>query len=178
MKEITIQVPEGKKAEWIDGILTLVDDVPKSITERIKTYEDAWKELGYKEDPLAYDDDPIINEDDKDIIAYKKLRIIALALNEGWKPQFAKDEYRWYSYFRLYTQEEIDKMPEEKKSQLCAWGGGASYGSFSGLGCVSSAYGFSVANSGSSSRLALKSEELATYCGKQFIDIWKEFIID
>ena len=178
MKEITIQVPEGKKAEWIDGILTLVDDVPKSITERIKTYEDAWKELGYKEDPLAYDDDPIINEDDKDIIAYKKLRIIVLALNEGWKPQFAKDEYRWYSYFRLYTQEEIDEMPEGEKSQLYTWGGSANNGSYSGLGFVFSFFGFSFATTNYGSRLALKSEELATYCGKQFIDIWKEFIID
>lgn len=38
MKEITLQIPEGKKAEWINGVLTLVDDTPKHITERVKTF--------------------------------------------------------------------------------------------------------------------------------------------
>ena len=46
MKEITLQIPEGKKAKWINGVLTLVDDKPKDITERIKTFEDACNELG------------------------------------------------------------------------------------------------------------------------------------
>lgn len=39
-KEITIPVPDGKRAEWINGVLTLVDE-PKEdnrpVTERIKT---------------------------------------------------------------------------------------------------------------------------------------------
>lgn len=40
-KEITISVPDGKRAEWINGLLTLVDEpkkVDKSpVMERIKT---------------------------------------------------------------------------------------------------------------------------------------------
>lgn len=47
MKEITLQIPEGKKAEWINGVLTLVDEKKQDITERIKTFEDACQEIGF-----------------------------------------------------------------------------------------------------------------------------------
>ena len=33
------------------------------------------------------------------------------------------------------------------------------------------------AGAGSGSRLALKSEELADYCGKQFVELWKEMLL-
>ena len=52
MKKIEIEIPEGKKAEWVDGVLTLVDEKPKDITERIKTFDDAVKALG--------DDHPLV----------------------------------------------------------------------------------------------------------------------
>lgn len=41
-KKIEIEIPEGKKAEWINGVLTLVDESQKDnrpVTERIKTFE-------------------------------------------------------------------------------------------------------------------------------------------
>ena len=34
-----------------------------------------------------------------------------------------------------------------------------------------------IALAGSGSRLALKSEELANYCGKQFVELWKEMLL-
>ena len=40
MKEISIPVPDGKRAEWINGVLTLVDEQKvdnRPVTERIKT---------------------------------------------------------------------------------------------------------------------------------------------
>lgn len=48
-KKIEIEIPEGKKAEWINGVLTVVDESQKDnrpVTERIKTFEDACEELG------------------------------------------------------------------------------------------------------------------------------------
>lgn len=47
-KKIEIEIPEGKKAEWINGVLTLVDESQEDnrpVTERIKTFEDARSEL-------------------------------------------------------------------------------------------------------------------------------------
>lgn len=98
---------------------------PKNIMERVKTFEDALKELG--------DNHPFVEQfcfmelnagplgDCRDIIAYLKLRIITAALNEGWTPQFTEDEYRYYPWFWLYTKEEIAKMDkEERKSVSCS----------------------------------------------------------
>ena len=46
---------------------------------------------------------------------------------------------------------------------------------YAGFGCAYSHYAPSSANAYFGSRLCLKSEELATYCGKQFIDLWSYF---
>lgn len=61
---------------------------PKNIMERIKTFDDAFKELG-ENHPLVkeYHKRHLFLEDDSDIssdlVAYLKLRIITAALNEG-----------------------------------------------------------------------------------------------
>ena len=46
MKTITIEVPDGKNAKWVNGVLTIVDEqYNPPVTERIKTFEDACREL-------------------------------------------------------------------------------------------------------------------------------------
>lgn len=92
----------------------------KDITERIKTFEDACNELGI-EHPFVRSYNLWMNYgayNQPDVDAYLKLRIIAAALNEGWKPQFTKDECRYFPWFVLYTQEEIDGMNEDEKSRV------------------------------------------------------------
>ena len=85
MKKIEIEIPEGKEVQWIGDTLKLVD-IKKPVTERIKTFEDACKELGnhpfVKEYALI---NPFTNFYSKDLIAYLKLRIITAALNEALK---------------------------------------------------------------------------------------------
>lgn len=92
---------------------------PKDIMERVKTFEDACRELG--------EDHPFVSaytawikheefDDQEDILAYMKLRIICAALNEGWEPQFTEDEWRYYPWFWLYTQKEINDMDEDEKT--------------------------------------------------------------
>lgn len=115
---------------------------PKNIMERIKTFDDAFKELG-ENHPLVkeYHKRHLFLEDDSDIssdlVAYLKLRIITAALNEGWTPQFTKDEYRYYPWFWLYTKEEIAKMNKEERKKVVLFGGNASSGSSAGFGvCV------------------------------------------
>lgn len=177
MGQITIEIPDGKRAEWINGVLTLIDEAPKNITERIKTLDDAIAELGDNH-KLVKQYFASVEENDDNIVAYQKLRIIAAALNEGWNPRFANDEYCWISWFKLYTQEEIDYMDDDEKQELVRFGGDASSGSPCGLGYSYSSYAFSVSNAYYCSCLAVKSEELAEYFGKQFIHIWKNFLID
>lgn len=156
--------------------------VAKDIKDRVKTFEDACRELG-NDHPLVIQY-KLYNEQMKgnfdymeDLTSYFKLRIITAALNEGWEPQFTKDEYRWYPWYNLYTQEEIDRMDEDEKKEvgLLLWGGSAGNGSLCGLAYASSYVAWSVSGSGIGSRLAFKSEELATYAGKQFIKIYANF---
>ena len=185
---IEIEIPEGKVAEWkeINGVTTLVltdEKDNRPVTERIKTFEDACNELG-EENVLvqAYrtvEFNTSGNQSDvSDVVAYLKLRVIAEALNEGWKPQFTHDETRYYPWFYFCTQEEIDKMDEEKKKKLWLFGGDSYSGSNCGLACAGSynAWSNSYSASGISARLAVKSEALAKYFGQQFIDIWSDYI--
>lgn len=185
-KKIEIEIPEGKKAEWqeVDGVTTLVltdEKDNRPVTERIKTFEDACNELG-EENVLvqAYrtaEFNTSGNQNDvSDVVAYLKLRVIAEALNEGWKPKFTTDEYRWYPWFYLYTQEEIDKMDEEKKKKLWLFGGNSYDGSASGLAYAFSDLAWSHSFSDLATRLAVKSEALAKYFGQQFIDIWSDYV--
>ena len=46
---------------------------------------------------------------------------------------------------------------------------------YAGFGYADSSNAPSAASAYVGSRLCLKSEELATYCGKQFIDLWSYF---
>lgn len=178
-KKIEIEIPEGKKAEWINGVLTLVDESQKDnrpVTERIKTFEDACEELG-AEHPLVklWTDYPDfgLNSQSEDVVAYMKLRIICAALNEGWEPQFTKDEWRYFPWFVLYTQEEIDDMDEDEKSRVVY----RSYYDADAIGGVAYAYAYNGAPSAHAdigSRLAFKSRELAIYAGKQFIELYAD----
>ena len=184
-KTIEIQIPEGKVAEWkeINGVTTLVlvDEVDKRpVTERIKTFEDAVKATGMT---LPFDDNQLSCLP-KDVVAYMKLRIIAAALNELHEttldefPKFTTDEYRWYPWFNLYEQEDIDKMDEEGKKSIWLFGSSSCYGACCGLAFAASHNAWTGSNAAISARLAVKSEELAKYFGQQFIDIWSDYMID
>ena len=138
------------------------------ITDRIKTYEDACSVLGVE--PQTYEDMSY------DVAAYLKLCTIIEALNEGWLPQFTKDEYRYHHWFKLFTQKEIDNMDTEKKARVLA----RSYYGTNMLGGVAYAGTYndsSLTYTLVGSRLALKSKYLAKYCGEQFIDIWADYIL-
>ena len=182
-KKIEIQVPEGKIAEWkeINGVKTLVlvdEKDNRPVTERIKTFEDAMLATGMT---IQLDDNQL-SYLPKDVVAYMKLRIIAAALNELHEatldefPKFTTDEYRWYPWFYLYTQEDIDNMGEEKKKKIWRFGCRSDIVSNCGLAYASSPDAWLSSNSTASARLAVKSESLANYFGQQFIDIWSDYV--
>lgn len=174
--EIRIDVPAGKKAEWVNGVLTLVDETPKDnrpVTERVKTFEDAVRELG-EEHPLVKEwhlGDGL----SADLEAYLKLRIIAAALNEGWEPKFTTDEYRYFPWFVLYTEEEYNELSDEDKSRVVLRSH-SSAGTYGGVAYVFAGYDSSYTYSSYGSRLAFKNSDLAKYAGKQFIEIYADFV--
>ena len=178
MKEIKLQSPEGKKAEWVNDVLTLVDEKPQDVTERIKTFDDAVRELG-ENHPLVKEWAVLGQNLSPDLEAYLRLRIITAALNEGWEPQFTEDECRWYPWFTLWTEEELKDKTEEWKKEHSLWlfGGYSDYGSYCGLAFSSSSLAWSGSDANVSARLAVKSKELAVYFGKQFIEIWADYVL-
>ena len=179
-KEITIPVPDGKRAEWINGVLTLVDEQKvdnRPVTERIKTFDDAREALG-DEHPFVKEYWSVVNVDldiTQDLIAYLKLRIIVAALNEGWEPKFEKGEYRYFPWFYFYTKEEYDKLDDEEKGR-CVLRSGFFTVSFFGFVCCNASYDASHSYTSYGSRLAFRTRELAAYAGRQFTEEWADFM--
>lgn len=173
-KKLEIEIPEGKTAVWRNGILTLIDEPEKDVRKRIKTFEDACREIGI--DAEAWNRDKISLGLEPDVLAFLKLRIIVKALNEGWEPQFTEDECRYYPWFILYTREEYNKLDEEEKSRV-VYRSSSNAHALGGVSYASAGYdsSFTYANFGGV-RLAFKTSELAAYCGRQFLDIWADFV--
>lgn len=167
---------EGRKAIKKQLGEKLSEVIP--VTERVKTYDDAVMELG-EDHPFVVAANSAVwrytEEENEDIIAYLKLRVVVAALNDGWKPEFTDDEHRWYPWYRLYTKEEIDNLSEEDKEQVLLWGGSATGGSPCGLACAVSYDAWSLSSAHFGSRLAFKSEDLADYAGKLFIELFATF---
>lgn len=153
----------------------------QDIKERIKTFEDAVNAIG-EDHPLVAQYKTInsaFKEADNNLhlFAYTRLAIIAEALNEGWRPEYTEDEYRYYPWFGLYTQEEYDDMDDEDKER-CRFVGRSSNnaGAYGGLVFANAYFGSAHSYANLGSRLAFKSRELAIYCGKQFIEIWINYL--
>lgn len=117
----------------------------QKITDRIKTFEDACAYTNT--DP----DQPKFKVGDKDDIAYDKLKVIAKALNEGWKPNWSnKNEYKYTPYGVIN-----DAGVGFSYSYFVSWRTGTDVGS----------------------RLCFKSSELAMYAIKQFEGLYIDFYL-
>lgn len=144
--------------------------------EVIRTFEDAVQATGMTF-PI---DERTMSLLGADVVAYMKLRVIVAAINGLSEttldqfPRFTTDEYRYYPWFYLYTQEEIDAMSEEDRRRVV--GRASSYAGALG-GCVyASAYdASSVSYAVSGARLAFKTRKSAEYAGRQFAEEWADF---
>lgn len=156
MEKVTLEIPEGKEAKWVNNVLTLVDKEVKygDIRDQVKSWDDVISKLEFcnKGNILKIDLKHAFDMGlDRDTMAYIKLKMIALVLNEGWTPSFDKNEKRWFPYFQV-----------------------------SKTGGISFVYAFSAASYALThygSRLAFKSKELADYAGTQFIGIYKDYLM-
>lgn len=164
MKKIELEIPDGKTLECVDGTYRLVDEKPKDICDRIKTFEDACdyineldstKRIKGKFGYMLLDYKDCLCHT-KDMAAYMKLRIICAALNEGETLNNSHDWY--YPYFSGFR-----------------FGGGAIDGSAAGFVCSGSKRASAAAYAYLGSRLCLADERRSNYCGKQFEQLWKDY---
>lgn len=156
--------------------------VKKDITERVKTFEDACAVLG-DENQFVLLYNVFINEfsvtkhiqSDKDVLTYLKLRIITAALNEGWEPQFTEDECRYYPWFEFFTQSELNEMSDDESGRVVGRANFNSY-AYGGLAYAGAGNASSYSNGYYGSRLAFKTRELAEYAGRQFVELYADFV--
>jgi hypothetical protein len=122
---------------------------PKDI-KRVRNYADACAVLGVE---------PIVDEVlqklgfTKDEIAYRKLKTIGEALNEGWRPDWTNsNEYKYWPWF-VYNQHSA------------------------GFGCAYSIHTATHTYTYICSRLCFKTLELAAYAGKTFEGLYNDFLL-
>lgn len=150
----------------------------RPVTERIKTFEEACASLGEDHHFVeAYRAVEGMTGFGADFYAFLKLRIITAALNEGWEPQFTQEEDRWYPWFFLWTADELAERDAKWKRNNCLISMQDYRGEWAGLASAYSYYAPSHTSAVVGSRLCFKSNTLAEYAGKQFIDLWMDFYL-
>lgn len=150
MNQLKINIPEGFKIKSFNQSTGEInfEPLPKDIKERIKSFEDVLKEKN-----MTLEDFNELNEDlEPDEVAYRKIKLIAKVLNEGWTPDWSNsNEYKYYPWFKM--------------------------GSPSGVWFSYFDYDVWSARSTVGSRLCFKSRELAEYAGKQFESLYKDYFV-
>lgn len=109
------------------------------------------------------------------IVAMTKLEMITAALNQGWTWIPDGETKGWWPWFWFFTQEEIDKMDDEEKKYRCIVPAGE-FSKFAGLGYAYSDSAWSYSNAYIGSRLAYRNAELAKHSGRQFIELWRQWL--
>ena len=152
----------------------------------IKTYEDACEALGIS--PISTteedDDNDVVQTDTehyvfpKHLVALYKLETISKALWGKWqpKPDAKGGEYYYYPWFALWTDEEIKREADDFKKKGAVLAAGAIHGSHAGFGCLYAYHRSSNADAHIGFRLCQETEEKAMYFGRQFIDLWAEYL--
>lgn len=143
----TINV-NGKPVE-IELTTAQVEQIKKAslkITDRVKTLQDALIINGT--DPEEFEAKCADMDDDE--VAYKEMKEITKALNEGWEADYNNgNQKKWYPWFKV--------------------------ASGSGFGFSDTYYRWATTSAYCGARLCFKTEELAEYAGKTFTDIYKRF---
>lgn len=147
----------------------------------IKTYEDACEALSVE--PIFNEPNPIMNlygveyEVEPRIIALMKLETISRALwGKDWMPEpdASGSKLFYYPVFALYTKSEIENMDEDERGGLLS--AGANTGATAGFGCLYTNYRSSFASADTGFRLCQEDSEKAKYFGKQFLELWAEYL--
>lgn len=147
-KTITITAPEGKVINFNEANGTVIfEDEPKSVIQRILNFEDVLKE--HKIDTSEFLKG--IEGLSSDEVAYRKLKLIVSAFNEGWTPDWTNGQWdKYVAYFNM--------------------------GGSSGVAFSCRAYVSWDSGSGVGSRLVFKSSDLAKHVANLFIEDFRDFL--
>jgi hypothetical protein len=146
---LKITIPEGFEVDSFEASTGEIKfkAIPKNIKERIKTFDDVLQENGVEK--MVFENN--CQDLTTDEVAYKMVKEIVKAFNEGWTPDWTdSNQYKYYPWFKM---------------------GSPSGGGFSFDG---DDYWFTYSIVGS--RLCFKSADLAKHAGQLFESIYKDFL--
>lgn len=146
---LKIRIPEGFEIDSFEASTCEIKfkAIPKDIKERIKTFDDVLVENGVKRVIFENNCQDLTTDE----VAYKMIKEIVKAFNEGWVPDWTNsNEGKYYPWFKI---------------------GSPSGGGFSYDVCD---YWRTCSNVGS--RLCFKSSDLAKHAGQLFESIYKDFL--
>lgn len=147
----------------------------------IKTYEDACEALGAGS--VLNEPNPVMNlfgmeyKVPPHIIALMKLETISRAMwGKDWTPEPDAEGSKnfYYPVFALYTQQEIEDMDEDEREGLLS--ASANNSVTAGFNYMWTNNSSSHKSAGISSRLYQEDSEKAEYFGKQFLELWAEYL--
>lgn len=177
-RKVEIEVPDGKRAEWVNGVLTLVNEKPTEdeVIKSVNNFADAVRALG--------DDHPYVEaynsfehhvrasvgfEHLKDVSAFLMLRIVAAALNR------CADEEGFIggmAYFPVFDVCAIDgELGTNEMDVMC------DNGPFRFKFTNIDNYDFYDYRTKPESIL-FKTERLAKHAGEKFLDLWVDYLVD
>jgi len=130
--------------------------------QEFKTFDEVLAFAGTDQEKEFFSNPELQSQFEPDEIAYRKMKIITRAFNTDpktkkvWTPDwYDSKEWKYYPWFNM--------SPDEKDS--------------SGVGFSYDGYDYDFASSDVGSRLCFRTSEAATYAGKQFLDIYKDYFI-
>jgi hypothetical protein len=145
--ETAYKEADSKQKKWLEKHFSLDFFNMKKSFLKFKTFQNVLESVGESLDSFN-------NRTQFDSIsekAFKKLKLIAKVLNEGWQPDFSNDsQQKWYIWWVFDKSKKVFVLS----------------------GC-----GYDSAFSSVGSHLSLKSQDIATYFATQFEDVWNEFLL-
>ena len=173
-KEALLRELANANKRWNEEEMVIEDSKPY---EAIRTFGDALQATGITF-PI---DERTMSYLGPDVVAYMKLRVVAAAINGLSEttlnefPKFTVGERRYYPWFVLYTKEEIEAMDEDEKRRVV---GRANNSAHPYGGCVyaGAPYDSSYSLTPYGARLAFRDRERAEYAGRQFAELYADFL--
>lgn len=148
METLKIQIPQGYEVESFDknsGEIKFKEK-PKSVLERIKSVDDLLAENRLTKAQFDKQCESL-TDDEK---AFRILKKLAVALNEGWTPDWNnQNQAKYYPWFEMGGSSGF-------RFGVCDhWRSGSDVGS----------------------RLCFKSREAAEHVGRQFVKLYKDYFV-
>ena len=147
------------------GLAPIYSDLSKDADRAICQYSEAQRQYGY------------IMKLPKHILALMKLETISRALwGRNWEPTPDTNESKWfyYPYFALWTNDEVRTIDENIKDNFLSTNVIHNTDATFGYLHTYRSSNFIYTNAGHS--LCQETEEKAEYFGRQFIELWAEYL--